>query len=386
MRLLFIAEKYAPDLGGVSASATRISRQIAEIGSEVEVFCFTGRLQAGQVTVEESAPGLRIHRMGEAKNLDYSLQLAVTYLDWLHEQRAVTAVWGHYVSTAGFLAAWFARRRGLKSILSVRGNDFDRQLFPPGDLARLQWSLTAGDYITVVSRELSNHVRAFCGRTSMVLPNAVDGDTFTPGTRNSELTQKFGLKPSEIVLGFVGELRAKKGLQFLLATLQALLNLQETRLLVIGELRSADQGVWARALASDERLASAIFITGHLSASADVAAHLRLADVFLLPALWDGMPNSVLEAMATGVPVVASDAGGIPELIDDGVTGLLVPRTHLHQMSERVQELLAMPANARAAMTGAARRVAVEHFSLARERERLAEVLQAALSGAGNGL
>lgn len=280
MRLLFIAEKYAPDLGGVSASATRISRQIAEIGSEVEVFCFTGRLQAGQVTVEESAPGLRIHRMGEAKNLDYSLQLAVTYLDWLHEQRAVTAVWGHYVSTAGFLAAWFARRRGLKSILSVRGNDFDRQLFPPGDLARLQWSLTAGDYITVVSRELSNHVRAFCGRTSMVLPNAVDGDTFTPGTRNSELTQKFGLKPSEIVLGFVGELRAKKGLQFLLATLQALLNLQETRLLVIGELRSADQGVWARALASDERLASAIFITGHLSASADVAAHLRLADVF----------------------------------------------------------------------------------------------------------
>lgn len=384
MRLLFIAEKYAPDLGGVSASATRISRQLAELGHEVEVFCFTGRLHAGQVTVEESMPGLRIHRMGEARNLDFSLQLALTYLDWLHGQRPATAVWGHYLSTAGFLGAWFARRQGLKSILSVRGNDFDRQLFPPGDLARLQWCLSAGDCITVVSRELAGHVRALCGRTAIVLPNAVDGEVFSPGPRSAELSLKYGVKPAEIVLGFVGELRAKKGLQFLLATLQSMLALQETRLLVIGELRSADQGVWARALASDERLAGAISITGHLSAPGEVAAHLRLVDVFLLPSLWDGMPNSVLEAMATGVPIVASDAGGIPELLDDGVTGLLVPRTHLHQMPERVQELLALPANARAALTAAARRVAVEHFSLARERERLAEVLRMALSGAGN--
>ncbi len=88
-------------------------------------------------------------------------------------------------------------------------------------------------------------------------------------------------------------------------------------------------------------------MTGHLERREEVADHLRLGDIFLMPSLWDGMPNSVLEAMAAGLPIIASDAGAIPELLTDGSSGVLVPKTHLHLLSQSVDELLAMSEAAR---------------------------------------
>ena len=73
-----------------------------------------------------------------------------------------------------------------------------------------------------------------------------------------------------------------------------------------------------------------------------MARHLRLCDVVLLPSVWDGMPNALLEAMACGRPVIASDAGGIAEVVEHGVSGLLVPRASLHRLGEAVLELLGL--------------------------------------------
>jgi glycosyltransferase involved in cell wall biosynthesis len=146
------------------------------------------------------------------------------------------------------------------------------------------------------------------------------------------------------------------------------------RLLVIGAVRGGDEGEYER-LRVGLQLDGCVTVTGHLADPPAVARHLRLCDVFILPSLWEGMPNSLLEAMATGLPVVASDAGGIPEVVSDGVNGLLVPRTHLHQLGRRVLDCLDMPAASWRAMAEAARRTAVERHSLAAERAALAALL-----------
>ena len=386
MRLLFISEHYPPEIGGVAASAKRIARTVAALGHEVHAFALARDLPSGAARSDEDAPGLVVHRFGRARNLDFTLRQALNFLEWLHKQHTFDATWGHYVETAGFLAAWIGRLWNVPSILAVRGNDLDRQLFPPGDAGRLEWALRSATRIVAVSADLAGKVRAFVDRYAVVLPNAVDPECFRPGDRPADLMERYAIRPEELVLAFSGELRAKKGLVFLMEAFRQLQVARPCRLLLIGEVRGKDRGEYIRATASDPDLERAVTVTGHLSDPRDVARHLLLADVFLLPSLWDGMPNSLLEAMAAGVPVIASDAGGIPEVIRDGQNGLLVPRTHLHLLADRVDELLAMPARRRNTLTAAARQTILDNHSPGVERTGLAAILTPVASGGPTGL
>jgi glycosyltransferase involved in cell wall biosynthesis len=374
MRILFVSERYPPEIGGVAASARRIARALARLGHEVHVFVLCRDLHGGSAESRLDGPGLTLHRFGQSRNLDFTLQQGLNFLEWLHRRQGFRAVWGHYLQTAGFLAAWLGRRLGLPALLAVRGNDLDRLLFPPGDFARLEWCLRSCRRVVTVTHDLADKVRALVGREAFVLPNAVDADLFRPGPRPPELAGRYGLGPGELVLGFSGELRAKKGMAFLLEALREVRCRRPARLLVIGAVRARDRGEFARAEA-EPGLAEGVTVTGHLADPADVARHLLLCDLLLLPSLWEGMPNSLLEAMAAGVPVIASDAGGIPEVLSDGQCGLLLPRTHLHLLGSRVQEWLELPEERRRAMTAEARRVILERHSFGHEEAGLAELL-----------
>jgi glycosyltransferase involved in cell wall biosynthesis len=374
MRILFLAERFPPDIGGVAASAGRIARSLAALGHAVSVVAFTRQAPAGAVERSPLAGGLDLYRLGQSKNLDFTLQQATTFLEYLHGQAPFGLAWGHYVQTAGFLAAWLGRRLGVPSLLALRGNDFDRQVFPPGDFARLRWCLESADRLVAVSRDLADKVRALVGRAPDVLPNAVDTDVFCPGPRPDDLAGRLELRAGEAVLGFSGELRAKKGMPFLLAALEQVRRQRPARLLVIGEVRPGDRGEFERACAAGD-LADAVTLTGHLDDPALVACCLRLCDLFVLPSLWEGMPNGLLEAMSCGVAVLASDAGGIPEVVRDGVDGLLVPRTHLHQLGRRIAEWLAAPEEVRRRLAEEGRQTALRRHSLGVERQALARLL-----------
>ncbi len=374
MQILFLAERFPPDIGGVAGSAARIARSLAILGHAVHVVTLTRDLRAGSVDRQTPGERLWLYRLGQSKNLDFSLQQALTFLEFLHAQQGFDVVWGHYVQTAGFLAAWLGRRLRLPSILALRGNDFDRQLFPPGDLARLQWCLTHATRLVAVSADLAGKVRCLVDREPTVLPNAVDTELFRPGPRPMDLARSLGLPEGEVVLGFSGELRAKKGLPFLLDALAAVRRQRPARLLVIGAVRGNDQGELERACVG-LGLEGAVHITGHLAEPAEVARHLLLCDLFLLPSLWEGMPNGLLEAMGCGVPVLASDAGGIPEVLTDGVNGVIVPRTHLHLLGRQALAVLALPEGRRREMAHAARATVLGRHSLTTEREHLAALL-----------
>ena len=373
MKILFLSERYPPEIGGVSASAGRLSSALARLGHEVHVVTLTRELPAGSVERRELGERLTLYRLGQSKNLDFSLQQAQTFLEWLHAQHRFDLVWGHFVQTAGFLAAWFGRLVGLPSLLCLRGNDFDRQVFPPGDFARLQWCLQRADHLVAVSADLAAKVRALIDRVPRVLPNAVDTLVFRAGDRRADLVGRYN-PTGELLLGFSGELRAKKGLPFLLAAVAEVRRVRPARLLVIGEVRGGDQGEFERARIA-MGLEDAVVVTGHLHEPSEVAEHLRLCDVFLLPSLWEGMPNGLLEAMAVGCRVVVSDAGGIPEIVRDGDNGLIVPRTHLHRLGRRVLDLLALPVAERDRMRDAALWTIAEVHSLDAEQRNLAELL-----------
>ena len=118
-----------------------------------------------------------------------------------------------------------------------------------------------------------------------------------------------------------------------------------------------------------------VIVTGHLPKSEDVAKYLGLCDVYLQPSLWDGMPNALLEAMSCGCCCIASDAGGIPEVIVHGENGFLVARSHLHKLGEAVLDVLAMSREDKMRISQAAREYVLNHHSISQEKELLQTVV-----------
>jgi glycosyltransferase involved in cell wall biosynthesis len=378
-RILFVVERFPPEIGGLARSGHRIASTLARQGHRVDVFSLSSQLENGRARSEMMADNLTLHRFGKAKSIDFSMQQATIFLQWLHQQdpkgQPFDVVWSHYAFHLGFLGTWFAKQHRVRSILAVRGNDVDRQVFPPGDLSRLQWSLQNASQVVSVSHDLAAKIETIANVKPIVLYNSVDAELFCPGNPNEELKAKYEIRNDHLVLIFTGELRAKKGLAMLIDCFRQLASKRPVKLLIVGEIRRQDLGRFQRDTANLDKAAVDIVCTGHLSELSDVAEHLRLADVFVLPSLWDGLPNSMLEAMSVGIPVVASDAGAIGEVIVDGKNGILIPRYQLHQMADRIEHFLSKPAAERNEMTDAAMQTVRANHSPALEENQLAQII-----------
>lgn len=225
-------------------------------------------------------------------------------LDWLHQSRKYTAVWGHYFFPGGFLATWFASSNGIPSNVSVRGNDIDQAMFPPGDFARLQWTLLNADVITAVSADMAGKIQRLSQRNDVVvLKNGVNEEIFSPDNGENSLRTSLGIADNEVVLGFAGELREKKGQIFLLDALTTVRTQRPACVLIIGEVRASQKATLQVYATQYPEAASHIITTGHLNNPAAVAQYLQLCDVYLQPSLWEGIPNALLEAMAMSVVV-----------------------------------------------------------------------------------
>jgi len=179
--------------------------------------------------------------------------------------------------------------------------------------------------------------------------NGVDPARFRSAPDPS-LCEKLGLSQDHLVLGFVGRLVREKGVRELLEALRKIVPEHPTvRLLVVGDTLSSDRSRnYATGVASEVAsygLSERVVFTGFQD---DPAPYYALMDVFVLPSHREGMPRTILEAMASGLPVVATDIRGCREEVLDGVTGRLVPVRDAAALAEAIGSILSDPAAARA--------------------------------------
>jgi len=183
-----------------------------------------------------------------------------------------------------------------------------------------------------------------------VIPNGVDVDRFQPCTHRD--SAEVG---GEMLLVVVARLIEIKEIQHLITALSLLPEVMRKRMrvCVCGTGPFADQ---IHAQVRKAGLADRVDFAGLLSYE-NIPARLKEADVCVLPSLQEGLPLSLLEAMASGLPVVASSVGGIPDIVKDGVNGLLVPAADPVALREALVRLLTDPA-LRRNLGAAARRTA----------------------------
>jgi len=186
--------------------------------------------------------------------------------------------------------------------------------------------------------------------------NGVDIDRFSPG--ENDLRERLGLPANAPVVGFVGRLTRDKGVPELVEAFDGILIAKpDAHLLLVGWFDSADDALSRRLRARIERHPR-IHITGFV---ADTAPYYRAMDVMVLPTWREGFPNVILEAAASGIPVVTTLCTGSRDAVVPEVTGLLIPPGYPVAIRESVMQLLNNPER-RWRMGQAARAWVLNHY------------------------
>jgi glycosyltransferase involved in cell wall biosynthesis len=257
----------------------------------------------------------------------------------------------YWLYPEGFAAVRAGRALGVPVVVGSIGSDL-RAIRDWFTRALVRRTVRAADGVIAVSEDLRRHAIAYGADPGKVITilNGCDAAVFHPGDRAEARRATGGEDAGEVVL-YVGSLFRAKGMDELVTAFAALAAARpRARLVAIGEgpcrgdmlRRAASSGVGDR-----------VTLLGR-QPSPVVAAWMRAADVFCLPSHSEGCPNAVVEALACGLPVVASDVGGIPELVKGGC-GLLVPPRQPAALAAALESALSRTWNAQA-IAGTCRR------------------------------
>ncbi|MBI1752005.1 MAG: glycosyltransferase [Acidobacteria bacterium] len=213
--------------------------------------------------------------------------------------------------------------------------------------------------------------RLLTPRKTRVIPNGMLASSYPAAASREAVRAELGIPADTFLWLAVGNLRPAKDYPTLLeAAGRCAAAHPAFRLCVVGggeELDSLLADVEAHGLQDRVRF---------LGQRADVPRLLAAADAFVLSSAWEGLPNTVMEAMASALPVVATDVGGVSELIEEAHSGFIVPPRRPASLADRMGALMALPAEARSAMGAAGRARMVADFDIERVVDQWEEALR----------
>lgn len=274
----------------------------------------------------------------------------------LIERFKIDLVHAHYAIPHA-TSAILAREMGLeiKVVTTLHGTDVTLVGREPAFAKTTQHAVRTSDAVTAVSRALAEEARAQLGveREIEVIYNWVDPERFQPN-RDPAYRARFA-QPEEAIVLHVSNFRAVKRPLDALRVFAGILERMPARLLMIGDGPLRQE---CMELADELEIAGRVQF---LESTPSIEKFMSVADLLLLPSEQESFGLVALEAMASGVPVVASRVGGLPELVEEGKTGFLRPMGDIPAMLEASLEILTNRARRRA-MGEAARARAIEHF------------------------
>jgi len=321
-----------PDLGGIAMFVSRMASHDPAPGWRMSVFSTSkGISQRGEhLGVWKGSAQATI------RNLARSTALLIRYfLRLLRDKPTIVHI--HTSHSMGFwwnsLFVLIAHFVGSGAVLHIHGSQFAHFYGElPGPLQGVvRWLLAHADAVIALSPSLGRYIQTECGvRNVYTVPNGVPGAFFRPPEEHATV------QPTEpLRLLFVGSVVERKGIFDLLEALASIPGGTACLDIVGG-------GKIAEAQEAAERLgiADRVRIWGPLEGDPLLAAY-RSAEVLVLPSYHEGVPLVVLEAMASGLGVIATPVGGIPDVLTDGQDALLVPPGDVKALATAIRRLAA---------------------------------------------
>jgi glycosyltransferase involved in cell wall biosynthesis len=362
-------------LGGVSTAVSTLRRSLEALGHETVV---VAPRMAGARAAEDGV--VRVPAIPAPTYPDFALP--VPGLGPVARMlRGLDVVHAHHPFLLGGTARRLARALD-RPLVFTHHTLYDKYAhyvpLPRAAVARaaVTWSVrfaNTADLVVAPSEFLAERLRIQGVRRPVaVVPTGIDLETFQPGDRQAARTA-VGIGGAERLLLYVGRLDREKNLGLLLDVLASLSD-PSVRLVLVG--RGTQEGE-LRAAVTARGLGRRVLFRGGMSRGT-LAPYYQAADVFVFASTTETQGLAVLEAMASGLPVVAVRAGGVEEAVADGVSGLLVPED-APAFGNAVQQLLADPGLAAKLATGG--REAATRFAAPALARRMADLYRRLVDG-----
>lgn len=352
-----------PTYGGSGVVASELAISLANRGHDVHLFsnAVPPRLARSpgpvQVHVSQGVP----YPLFQATPHDLAITSAILTL---HREQGLDILHAHYAlphAVSAYLARAAARedkndRPAPKLVTTLHGTDITLVGNAPSYAPLTQFVITESDAVTAVSDDLARRTREnFCPHSYgpcdiKVIPNFVDVEEFHPGAAGG------CIENGTFHAVHVSNFRPVKRVPWLVRAFAMASEGTDARLTLVGDGPDQDQ---CRELVHELQLGDRVRFLGERDALPELLAP---ASALVLASSEESFGLSALEAMACGTPVVATRVGGLPEVVEDGVTGLLADPDNLEQYAEKLKMLMTHPTLAQD-MGHAARNVALERYS-----------------------
>ncbi len=349
-----------PTYGGSGAVAAELGLALSERGHEVHFISYAQPFRLSEFRDRVFFHEVEMEHYPLFEHPPYALALAVSIYE-VAEKFGLDLVHVHYAiphATSAWIAAqMFEDRVAPRIVTTLHGTDITLVGQHPSFHSIARFSTLKSDGITAVSRYLQEQTERSFGVESArirVIPNFVDTDRYR---RDGKPCHRASLAPEgHKILMHVSNFREVKRVEDVVEIYARVRKRVPTRLVMVGDGPGrplAAQRAEALGVAD-----GVLFLGKHSS----VDELLACADVFLLPSESESFGLAALEALACGTPVVASRVGGIPEVVQDGESGVLLPVGDVEGMADAAVDLLSAEERWRA-MSLSGRRIAEERFA-----------------------
>ena len=356
--VIFVSRYFYPFVGGLEKRVHNLARALSARGIRVEIL--TSRLSP-EFPSEQMLDNVSIHRLAcpRIKVIGACVFIAGLVRFLFQRRTQYQAVHAFQVGHSSAATVLMARLLGKPVFLSLSGGgsggDVGRHAKTPWGFMYLTLCRFASTIVVLnahMQRELK--MLLYPRSRTVCIPNGVDTGYYQPHQNRSELRQSMAIPEKPIIL-YTGRLSAEKGIATLLRAFILLRSPSAPALYIIG---SGPEQQRITRLIQEHNPDNAVVL---LPACTDIRPWYQCADIFVMPSFHEGISNSVLEAMACALPVVATDISGNTDLVRQRHNGLLVPPGDAPALAAAIDELLDNPETGRA-MGRCGRTIAQSHY------------------------
>jgi N-acetyl-alpha-D-glucosaminyl L-malate synthase BshA len=351
-----------PTYGGSGVVATELGLELAKRGHEVHFISYSMPFRLKEY--QENAVFHEVQMMSYPlfQYPPYTLALAAKLAE-VADEADLDILHAHYAvphAVCAYLARQVTRSKKLRVATTLHGTDITLVGADQSFRTLTRFGIDMSDGVTAVSEFLRRRtVEVFeTERRIDVIPNFVDTTRFAPGREAGPYRDKLITK-GEKVLVHISNFRQSKRAPDVVRAFAAIRREVPAVLLMVGD---GPDRTRSREVAVELKVERHVRFLGQVD---DVEDVLSSADLFLLASANESFGLAALEAMSMGVPVIATNAEGLPELIRDGETGYLVPVGDVVRMARRAVEVLSSPGR-HAALSQASRRLVLERYDATR--------------------
>ena len=363
--------EYPPDQwGGLARTVENVAHRVRDMGLEVHV-AYMNVLEDATVLLDENRKdenraGIHVHRLqvGRESISDRPLtiwdsphtrifKMMYQSLELLHNAEQFDLFHSFFLYPMGYIAGLLAQRKWVPSIVTLVGNDVKKYIFCPEMVAFCRSGLENADRVAALSHDLLMTANALSpvANKGRVIFNSVQ----IPPV--SWLPQPIHNRPFKI--GCAGIFKYAKGLPYLFKAVKELRQRHDIILQLTGTLRDSEKKSY---LAMVEKTGIGDIIDFQPALSHDrIPEWLCSLDAFVLSSVSEGCPNILMEAMACGLPCVATRVGAVEDLMEDTVSGLIVPWGNAAAITEAIDRIIQLPD--RGLLLGLAARNRMKGFS-----------------------